>query len=184
MSQTTMGGDLLQSLQVFTQLAVKPVGHHLSGRALMHVLPAVEDPAGDAIAFRVLDDSDDLLDLCFRQLACPLVQVDTCSLQHEAREPQTAALDSPKRKGTLASSVDVGVEDTQDELEVFGLCDDQRALRRSYHRPQEINMAIRSCSLSLVGSHRLSPKRTSRPSSRSSDFSALTRPHSVGRRYI
>lgn len=109
----------------------------------MHVLPAVEEPARNVVAFWVLDDADDLLDLILSELASTLVQVDAGTLEDETSEAQPAAFDSPKREWTLASSIDVGIENTQNELEVFGLCDDQRALRGSYHPPQEINMAIR-----------------------------------------
>lgn len=135
--------DLLQPLQVFTQLSVQPVRHDLRRCAFMHVLPAVEEPTGNVVAFWVLDDADDLLDLVLGEFASALVQVDASALEDKTCEAQPAALDSPKRERTLASSVDVGVENTQNELEVFGLCDDQRALRGSYHPPQEINMAIR-----------------------------------------
>ena len=73
MPESTMRRNLLQPLQVFTQLAVQPVRYYLGGRPFMDVLPSVEEPAGDAVAFWVLDDSHDLFDFLLSQLPCALV---------------------------------------------------------------------------------------------------------------
>ena len=57
--QTTMRTDLLQPLQVLTQLAVHAVGQDLAVLAVHDVALPVEEPDGDFVLSRVLDDGDD-----------------------------------------------------------------------------------------------------------------------------
>ena len=143
MSQTTMSADFLETFEVLAQLAVQPVGHHLSRGAFMHILSAVEEPCGNAVALRVLDDAHDLFNLRVVEFSCTLAQIDSSSLQHQTTEAQSAALDGAQCEHHLASPVDVGVENTQDKPEVLWLGDDEGALCSRYHPAQEINMAIR-----------------------------------------
>ena len=57
--QATMCTDLLQPLQVLTQLAVHTVGQDLAVLAVHDVALTVEEPDGDFVLGRVLDDGDD-----------------------------------------------------------------------------------------------------------------------------
>ena len=59
MAQTTVSTDLLQPLEILTQLAVHAVGQHLRVLAVDDVALSVEEPRGDLVLRRVLDDCDD-----------------------------------------------------------------------------------------------------------------------------
>jgi hypothetical protein len=61
-TKTTVGTDLLQTLQIFTQLALHAVGQHLRVLAVDDVALSVEEPAGDLVLSRVLNDGDDTLE--------------------------------------------------------------------------------------------------------------------------
>ena len=71
--QTTVGADLLQALQVLTQLAVHTVGQNLAVLAIHNVALTVEEPGWDLVLSRGLDDRDDTLELFGGQLASAVV---------------------------------------------------------------------------------------------------------------
>lgn len=54
-----MRADLLQPLQILTQLAVHTVGQDLAVFAIYDVALAIEEPAWDLILGWTLDDGDD-----------------------------------------------------------------------------------------------------------------------------
>lgn len=60
--QTPVRTDLLQALQVLTQLAVHVVRQHLRVLAVHNVTLAIEEPGGNLVLSRVLDDGDDALE--------------------------------------------------------------------------------------------------------------------------
>ena len=53
-TQTTMGADLLETLQVLTKLVVQDVGHHLGGLAVLVITLSVEEPVGNLVLAGVL----------------------------------------------------------------------------------------------------------------------------------
>ena len=63
MSQTTVGPDLLQALEVITELGVDTVSQDLGVLAVDNVALSVEEPRGDLVLRGVLDDGDDSLEL-------------------------------------------------------------------------------------------------------------------------
>lgn len=62
MTETTVGADLLQALQILTSLAVESVGHDLVVLAVGDVALSVEEPGRDLVLGRVLEDGDDTLE--------------------------------------------------------------------------------------------------------------------------
>ena len=62
MPETPVRTDLLQALQVLTQLAVHTVGQHLRVFAVHNVALTIEEPGGDLVLGGVLDDGDDTLE--------------------------------------------------------------------------------------------------------------------------
>ena len=68
-TETTVGADLLQALQVLTELAVHTVGHDLVVLAVDDVALSVQEPGGDLVLSRVLDDGDDALEFFGGKLA-------------------------------------------------------------------------------------------------------------------
>lgn len=61
-TETTVGADLLQTLKVLTELAVETVGENLAILAIGDVALSVQEPRGDLVLSRVLDDGDDTLE--------------------------------------------------------------------------------------------------------------------------
>jgi hypothetical protein len=57
-----MGSDLLQSLQIVSQLGVNAVGKNLRVFTVDDVLLSVEEPGGDLVVCWVLDDGDEALE--------------------------------------------------------------------------------------------------------------------------
>lgn len=118
-TQTPVGTDLLQSLQILTELAVHTVGEHLVVLAVHNVALSVEEPGGDLVLSRVLDDGNDALEFFGGELAgavgdllvfvcpdsrgaghvskgegvVPLVEVDIGLLAHQVAVSATDTLD-------------------------------------------------------------------------------------------
>lgn len=61
-TQTTVGADLLQALEILTELGVDTVGEDLVVLAVDNVALPVQEPGGDLVLGRVLDDGDDALE--------------------------------------------------------------------------------------------------------------------------
>jgi hypothetical protein len=72
-TQTTVGVDLLEALEVVAPLADQVVGNHLRVLARLVVLLSVEEPHRDLELLRVLDDGNETLDLVVRQLTSTVV---------------------------------------------------------------------------------------------------------------
>lgn len=62
-TETTVGADLLETLKILTELGVDTVGQHLRVLAVHNVALPVEEPRGDLVLGRVLDDGDNSLEL-------------------------------------------------------------------------------------------------------------------------
>jgi hypothetical protein len=62
-AETTVGADLLQALEIITELGVDAVGQDLRVLAVDNVALSVEEPGGDLVLGRVLDDGDNSLKL-------------------------------------------------------------------------------------------------------------------------
>ncbi|MCQ6483210.1 hypothetical protein NPN19_25595, partial [Vibrio parahaemolyticus] len=61
MTETTVSADLLQALEIVTELGVDTVGEDLAVLAVDNVALSVEEPRGDLVLGRVLDDGDNTL---------------------------------------------------------------------------------------------------------------------------
>lgn len=64
-----MGADLLQALQILTELAVHTVGQDLVVLAIHNVALSVEEPGGNLVLGWVLDDGDNALEFFGGELA-------------------------------------------------------------------------------------------------------------------
>lgn len=73
MAETAVGADLLQTLQVFTQLAVEPVRQDLRVLAIVDVTLSVQEPRRNLVLRRVLHDRDDTLQLFGGELTSAIV---------------------------------------------------------------------------------------------------------------
>jgi hypothetical protein len=70
MTKTTMSTDLLQALQIITKLGIDTVGENLRVLAIDDIALTIEEPGGDFVLGRVLDDGDDSLELLRREFSC------------------------------------------------------------------------------------------------------------------
>lgn len=69
MTETTVGADLLQALEILTELGVDTVGEDLVVLAVDNVALPVEEPGRDLVLSGVLDDGDNALKLFGGKLA-------------------------------------------------------------------------------------------------------------------
>ena len=69
MTQTTVSPDLLQALEIITELGVDAVSENLGVLAVDNVALTIEEPGWDLVRGGVLDDGDNTLELIGVQLA-------------------------------------------------------------------------------------------------------------------
>ena len=62
-TETTVGANLLEALEIVTELGVDAVGEDLVVLAVNNVALSVEEPGWDLVLGWVLDDGDDALEL-------------------------------------------------------------------------------------------------------------------------
>lgn len=120
-AETAVGADLLEPLDVVAELGVEVLGENLGVLAGLPVLLSVEEPEGDLELAGVLDDGDELLDLVGGELAGALVDVDLGLLADEVGEAAAEALDLGQGEDDIPLTLNVGVEDTQNVLELLAL---------------------------------------------------------------
>ena len=63
-----MCSDLLQSFQIFTELVVKGIRHHLTEFAIFHILLSVQKPIRNFVLSRILDNGHDPFNLEVEEL--------------------------------------------------------------------------------------------------------------------
>ena len=68
MSQTSVSSDLLESLQVLSELGVNTVGDELRPVALTNISLSVEEPLGDVVVSGLGKNVVDLINVLFSQL--------------------------------------------------------------------------------------------------------------------
>jgi len=117
-AETTVGADLLQSLQVLAKLVVQEVRQNLGGLAVLDVLLPVEEPVWDLVLTGVGDDCNDPLDLIFTQFTSAFAHVNVGLLQGNVGEPPSNTLDCSDGEHSVPLSLQIGVHHTQDVLEV------------------------------------------------------------------
>ena len=111
-ADTTVGLDLLQSLEVVTQLRVNVVGKELRALAVNNVTLPVQEPSGDLELGGVLQDGDNALELIRVELTGTLAKVDIGLLANNVGVSATDTLDLGKGVLDLDLAVNVGVEQT------------------------------------------------------------------------
>ena len=116
-SETPVGPDLLQLLNVVPQLLVDNVGDDVKVLSVGDILPPVQEPGGDLELGGVLHDGDDSLELIRVELSGTLVEVDIGLLADQVGVSTTNTLDLGQGEHDLPSSINVGVEQTENVLE-------------------------------------------------------------------
>lgn len=111
-SDTSVGSDLLQSLQVVSQLRLHVVGQDVVVLTVNLVLLSVQEPSWDLVLGWVLHDGHDSLQLLLGQLTGTLVQVNVGLLAHQVGVSSTDTSDLGQGVHDLDSAIDVGVQQT------------------------------------------------------------------------
>jgi hypothetical protein len=147
-SKTTVSADLLEALEILTELGVDTVSKDVGVLAIDDIALSVDEPCRDLVLGGVLEDGDDSLELFGGELTSALVQIDIGLLADQVRVSATDTLDLGQGVHNLLLSVNIGVEKTENELEVRLLSRDER------HDGQ---LWRSSCSESIVGVSPLYP---------------------------
>lgn len=74
-TETTVSADLLEALEIVTELGVDTVGEDLRVLAVDNVALSVEEPGGDLVLGGVLDDGDDTLKLFRGELTSTVIDM-------------------------------------------------------------------------------------------------------------
>lgn len=112
-SDTSVSSDLLQSLQVISQLGFQVVGQNVVVLTVNVVLLSVQKPGWDLVLGWVLHDGDNSLQLFLGQFTGTLVQVDISLLANQVRVSSTDTSDLGQSVHNLDSTIDVGVQQTE-----------------------------------------------------------------------
>ena len=119
-TETTVSTDLLQALQIITELGVNTVGENLAVFAIDDIALTIEEPGWDLVLGGVLDDGDDTLELFGGEftsavyvstiahtrpdLSIPLLQVDIGLLADQVGVPAANTLYLGESIGDLFQS--------------------------------------------------------------------------------
>ena len=135
MTKTTMSSDLLQTFQILSYLVVQDVGHDLVGLAIFVVPLPVKEPIGDLVLARILiniykkkfksliskylHDSNDLFNILLGQFSCSLGKRNISLLKDNVGVSPTNTLDRGQSEHDISFSINVGVKNTKNVLEVW-----------------------------------------------------------------
>jgi len=120
-TQTTMGADLLHPLDVVTQLGIEVLSEYLRVLAGLEILLPIQEPEGHLELAGVLNDGNELFDLVGREFSGTFVDIDLGLLTDQVGESTSEALNFGKAEDDVSLALNVGVEDTQDVLELVPL---------------------------------------------------------------
>jgi len=118
-TKSTMGSDLLESLEIITELDIEIVGNDLRGLSVLDILLSVEEPVWDLELAGMVDDCNDFVDLLVCELSGSLVDVNLSLLADNVRESATTTLDVGQGVHHLSSSLDICILNTKNVLKVI-----------------------------------------------------------------
>jgi len=118
-SKTSVQSDLFHSLEIVSELDVQVLVGDLGGLAVLVVTLSVKEPLGDVELEGVGDDGLDGLNLVLAQLASSAVEVNAGLLANQVGESRAQTSNLAESINNLVSAIDVGVQDTQDMLELL-----------------------------------------------------------------
>lgn len=111
-SETSVGSDLLESLNIVSELDIKLVNEQLGVLTVGKVSLSVKEPSGNLVLTRVLDDSNDSLELLNGELTSSLGEIDISLLADQVGVSSTNTLDLAHGVHDLDSAVNVSVEES------------------------------------------------------------------------
>ena len=111
--------DLLHPLNVLTKLGIKGLSKDLGVLAGFEVFLSVKEPKGDLELFGGLDDGHNLLNLISSKVSGTLVHINLCLLANKVGKSSAKSLNFCKGKNNVPLSLDVGIKNTQNVLELL-----------------------------------------------------------------
>lgn len=113
-SETSVGTDLLKALEILTELVVELVDKQVRVSAVSEVTLSVQEPRGDLVLARVLDDGHNSLKLFDSKLTSSLGKIDISLLADQVGVTTTNTSDLGQGVHDLDLTIDVGAEETTD----------------------------------------------------------------------
>eukprot|EP00242_Pyramimonas_sp_CCMP2087_P004255 CAMPEP_0198199380 /NCGR_PEP_ID=MMETSP1445-20131203/2690_1 /TAXON_ID=36898 /ORGANISM="Pyramimonas sp., Strain CCMP2087" /LENGTH=135 /DNA_ID=CAMNT_0043869217 /DNA_START=407 /DNA_END=814 /DNA_ORIENTATION=- len=110
--------DLLQALEIVTELGVEGRRDDLGVATILNILLPVKEPVGNFVLAGVGDNHHESLKLSGGELASPLVHVNLSLLAGEDGETATHTPDGGNSEGNLLLAIHVSVDNTQNVLEI------------------------------------------------------------------
>ena len=117
MSESSVESDLLESLDVLSELGVEVSGGDLSELTVLEVVPLVKEPGGEPVALWLVADLGDVVDHVVGHLSGPEGEGDVGLLAKEHCEPSSYSSDLSDCEGSKPLSVEVGVLDSNNVSE-------------------------------------------------------------------
>jgi len=118
MSKTSVGLDLLESLEILSHFSIEGVGSKLVVFAISEIVDSVEKPWRDSVGNRIGNDLGDLAALLFSEETSSSSGIDFQNLANDVGESSADTSDTGESDGGDSLSVDVGVQNTMDVFEV------------------------------------------------------------------
>nr|AFK44703.1 unknown [Lotus japonicus] len=118
-SQTSMIPDFLEPLQIIPELHVEGIGDNLMVLAILVVLLPVEEPIRDLELLGIGNNSHHIVQFRSTQLTSSLVHVDISLLATDVGESPSNTLDGGQSKHDLLFPINVGIQHTQNVLEIL-----------------------------------------------------------------
>jgi hypothetical protein len=115
-TNTTVGSDLFQSLQVISQLRLQVVGQDVVVLTVNNVFLSVQEPSWDLVLGWVLQDGNDTLKLFLGQLTSTLGEIDISLLTDQVGVTTTDTTDGGQSVLNFDLTVNVSVEQTREML--------------------------------------------------------------------
>jgi len=120
-TQTTVCPNLLEPLNVISQLSIKVLGKDLSVLARLEILLTIEEPKRNLELAWVLNNGYEFLNFIGGEFSAAFVHVDFCLFANEVGETTAKTLDFGEAEYDITLSFDVRVENTEDVLELRSL---------------------------------------------------------------
>jgi len=118
MTDTTVSPDLLQTLKVISELDIQSVRRELCSLSISDIFLSVEEPVGDLELTRVRENGNHLLNVFCSKFTSSFVKINVCLLANKVGEPATATLDGGKSIHHFTLTLNVGILNTKNVLEV------------------------------------------------------------------
>ena len=116
--QTTVRADLLHPLNIVTQLGIEILGKDLGVLSGLEVLLSVEEPERDLKLAGVLDNGNELFNFVRGELTSALVYVYLSLFADKVCEATSETLDFGQAKHHIALSFNIGIQNTENVLEL------------------------------------------------------------------